>query len=157
MQGMPAMHRPVTAPYKPRRVRALDTWRCRGWTLKRYVVEIAGRLAGEADLERAQNEADARLVELETSDPARHGLGFLILHLGENGDYLLVETWTDQDILSHVNYGAAKGGKYRSDWPGPGACVWELAVMCHEREAWLRHMLRTDGNPDPVAWEADLL
>ena len=35
------------------------------------------------------------------------------------------------------------------------ACVWELAVIAHERDAWVRTML-TD-TPDAQAWHRDLL
>lgn len=151
------MSRPVTAKYRPRRIRCMEIWQPEGWTLKVYAVEHDGRHLDAPMLARAKARALTRLAEVDATDPAHHSMGLVTLHLGENGDYLLVNTWTDNDILRHANFGAAPGGEFRDDWPGTAACVWELAVIQHEREAWLRHMLRPDGPADPDAWMADLL
>ncbi|NBB84342.1 MAG: hypothetical protein GVY28_13170 [Alphaproteobacteria bacterium] len=151
------MSGPVTAIYRPRRIRFLEVWRPAGWILKVYLITHEGRSLVDGRMDAVFDRAQARLDEIDAMDPAHHGLGFVMLHLGENGDYLLVDTWTDNDILRHANYGAKPGGAFRDDWPGTGACVWELAVVLHERAAWLRHMLRPDGRPDPGSWVADQL
>jgi hypothetical protein len=38
-------------------------------------------------------------------------------------------------------------------WMG---CVWELAIVAHERDAWVRHML-APGQPDLDGYLADSL
>lgn len=40
---------------------------------------------------------------------------------------------------------------------GLAMCVWELQVIQHEREAWLRHVLTPSGRHDVPAYLADVL
>jgi hypothetical protein len=37
----------------------------------------------------------------------------------------------------------------------PGACVWELGVICHERMAWHRYLFSGRTEADKRAWLAD--
>ena len=36
----------------------------------------------------------------------------------------------------------------------PIACAWDLAVVAHERERWVEHVLARDGGPDVGAYLA---
>lgn len=70
-------------------------------------------------------------------------LGFVILHrCGEGFYFLLVCTWQNQNELWETVW--AKTGERDPSfkpWPREGThlptfCVWELAAVCHERQAW---------------------
>jgi hypothetical protein len=50
-----------------------------------------------------------------------------------------------------------RGGKLRPATPAdPIACVWDLSIVAHEREAWIRHVLAADV-PDLNAYLDDQL
>jgi hypothetical protein len=84
-----------------------------------------------------------------------NGLGFVILHRCGNGFYfLLVSTWRNENELWETVW--AKNGDddcaFRP-WPlegphRPTFCVWELAAVCHEREAWSDFLRSPRGERD---------
>jgi len=69
---------------------------------------------------------------------------------------VLIDWWSDNDILRHYNYGAPKGhgGQLAYHWPGPGACVWEMAITAFERQAWIDHVMQPPGQADLDAYLA---
>ena len=62
-------------------------------------------------LDSARRVAQRRLAMASQEDPRHHGLAVLTVHEGQDGDYVLVDWWSDNDILRHHNYGAPKGGE----------------------------------------------
>jgi hypothetical protein len=82
----------------------------------------------------------------EPPQPGDHGLGFLILHYGMDGDYLLVSDWYDANMLKHRVRGAETGADGSVTFMPLAqrdliACVWELEVIKFERDAWVRTVL----------------
>jgi hypothetical protein len=93
----------------------------------------------------------ARLRDLVAAHRGRtcegdHGVGFVILHLGADGTYLLVSEWHRGDMLRHT-VSVAPRGAAADDVFAPVApadlvaCVWELEVMKFERDAWVRTVM----------------
>jgi hypothetical protein len=144
----------VSEPYCPRSIGFLELWEVRGWRVKIYGIAKAGETPAPALVEAAKRIAAERLPE-KALGPQHYGVAFIIIHEGANGDYVLVDWWSDQDIVQHHLYGAPKGhgGELEYGWPeGAGFCVWELAVCCFEREAWLDCVLKRPGDPDLEAY-----
>lgn len=141
-------------PYRRRRVSALGLWSFEDWRVKVYGLTLHGGAPPSALVDQGREIARERLSRASREDLCRHGLAVLIVHEGENGDYVLVEWWSDNDILRHHNYGAPKGhgGRFVHQWPDPAACIWELAVVEFERAAWIRHVLEPAGGPDVAAY-----
>jgi len=149
--------KPVTSVFQPRRVYPLEVWRPETRVLKIYSVELEGRKISKEDVVSAKKLSEGIIASWEREDENTHGLGFIALHMARDYDYLLVQMWTDNNIMRLITLYSPCGGSFRETAIISAGCVWELAVICHERSAWLRHMLRADSRPDPAAWEADLL
>lgn len=80
--------------------------------------------------------------------------GFVILHrCGEDFYFLLVSTWKNGNELWESVYAKrsdadADFSEFPLDGPHRGTyCVWELAIVWHEQQAWKR-FLRSDGGSD---------
>ncbi len=87
------------------------------------------------------------------------GVGFLILHRGEESLWVLADRWTG-DILSQHTFSASLDAPTTLRLVpagGPTACVWELLVHNHERNAFVRHVLDPAGGPDVDRYLADNL
>jgi hypothetical protein len=101
-----------------------------------------------------QNIEDAALRLLPELAPEPDGTpaaGFVVLHRGGDGAaYLDVFTWVWDNVLHMRGAAAAQPAlgcpdndpthflALENNWIG---CVWELAPLAHERDAWARHML----------------
>ena len=103
----------------------------------------------------------ARSFLLKTAIEAK-GLGFVILHrCGNDFYFLIVSTWRgNNEVWETVFY---KDGERMSDfalWPREGMhkptfCVWELAPVWHEKEAWERFLLSSRDEAAGRAWLHD--
>ncbi len=155
----------LKSSYQPRPVRFLGLAELDGWRLKVYGIS-AHRERPDAEFVAA---AQRRAVELLPSPPVwsavpeagsdlswdRYGVGFLIVHEGREGVFALVSWWVDETMLQHhVLFAPAQMPfKFASFSPtGIVACVWELAVLAFERDAWLDTVLASPSAPDLDAY-----
>lgn len=128
----------------------IDTIDLRGWQLKVYTI-TTGSAVGEDVVAAALSRVVPDLPEVE--EP---GVGFVIIHHGDQGIWLLCDTWHGDIIIQTV---------YRADHTaptdfvavprgGPTACVHELEVHNHEARALIDSILVPD-EPDTAAYLAD--
>jgi len=137
-------------PFTQRTTRWIDTIDLNGWQLKVYTI-TTGSAVGEDVVAAALSRVAPDLPEVE--EP---GVGFVIIHHGDQGIWLLCDTWHGDIIIQTV---------YRADHTaptdfvavpngGPTACVHELEVHNHEAHALIHSILIPD-KPDPAAYLAD--
>ncbi|EPX87030.1 hypothetical protein Salmuc_03005 [Salipiger mucosus DSM 16094] len=118
------------------------------------VYHIGAGAPSDALLASARDEA-ARMEAEARDEGGAQGTGFVVIHEGEVGTWLLMDWWAHGDILcQRLSLGDADGFAAQDARP-LNACVWELPVLMHERDAWVRHMM--GGAPDPEAYLADHL
>ncbi len=71
-----------------------------------------------------------------------HHIGFAIIHAADDGDYLLISTWCDANMLRHRVFTIGDDGRLQSlEKTKIIACVWELAVMFYERNCWIEQVM----------------
>jgi hypothetical protein len=145
--------------YSPRLVKAFPPLEAAGRVLKAYglFAEPERRSALPA-LPWLRQQAVAMLAEpLRDGD---HPAGFLILHYGLDGSYLLVSQWYDANNLKHWVRGAAASAAADTDFTPLAqrdlvACVWELEIIKFERDAWVNTVLAR-GRLDQATLDAYL-
>ncbi|GAA1407921.1 MULTISPECIES: hypothetical protein [Oerskovia] len=131
--------------YAPRLVRALPPVEAGGRLLKVYVMFAEpDSFSRDPDPEWLREQVTSVL----DTPPGEgdHPLGFLILHHGKEGTYLLLSQWFDADMLKHWvrgTSGAEEGGESFAPLAQREliACVWELAIIAFERNAWVNTVL----------------
>jgi hypothetical protein len=142
-----------------RRTRPLGVRETAGHLVKAYAIEAPGRTVTEQDAQAALLVADGHLRLAEQRGSV--GLAVLIVHAGGDGDYLLLHTWIEAYMsdLAVFTGPAGEPEQLRPGRAGLAPCVWEAAVLAHEREAYVRRVLDGTG---PLAgrlaaWVADTL
>ena len=148
----------LTERYAPRPVVPLGVCRHGDWRLKEYTVAY-GRDRARPELIAAAEAAAASTLPVTAVTETRYGVGFLGIHDGRGGNFVFVDWWEHENELHHRVFFSS------SDVPGslrpatsadPIACVWDLSVVAHEREAWIRHVLAADA-PDLDGYLGDAL
>lgn len=93
----------------------------------------------------------------DACDERSHGLGFCIAHVGEEAVWLLVDWWISGGIACQRMLSAplANPTHFTPVSTPALACVWELVITAHERNAWVRHMLT--ATPAAHAYLEDVL
>lgn len=142
--------------YQEREIRKLPVKGTDGVDWKRYLIRYdnsrpADELIGATD--RVSSEAGF----LESPRPL-HNAGFVIMHAGADMDFVLFGYWVNTNELVLNVYKSPPGRSTelsRADTNRSSiACVWDLAVVCYERDAWVKHILRPPV-PDREAYLYD--
>ncbi|HML21399.1 MAG TPA: hypothetical protein PKD09_07125 [Aggregatilinea sp.] len=146
-------------PYAPRPIRLLDPWAYAGWRLKVYGIAYGRALPRPELVEAAQAVAAQRLPQPAVTGD-RYGVGFLGVHDGRGAAFVFVDWWQSENELHHHVYVAPTEQPTALEYVTPSglsACVWDLAVICFERQAWLETVLANPAGPDLDAYLARCL
>ncbi|GAA2168190.1 hypothetical protein [Actinomadura napierensis] len=127
--------------FHARVVRYLGSRAVAGHLVKPYAIEAPGRRVSDEDLQTALAVADAHLASAQLRGSL--GLAVLLVHAGGDGDYVLVHTWIEGYMSDLAVYTGPADDftRLRPGRSGLAPCVWEAAVLSHERDAFTRHVL----------------
>lgn len=142
--------------YRDRRTWLIAARELADWKVKVYGISASGDDLPENVVESALAHAASHIPG---KAPRASLYGFMVLHAGTEAVWLLVDLWFD-DILHHFLFRAPL--KEPNRWAPPPAdgtmaCAWELEVVKHERDAWVRHVLSRPEEPDFGAYLGDHL
>ncbi|MEM7117005.1 MAG: isochorismatase [Chloroflexota bacterium] len=148
----------ITSPYKKRPIRYLGLAQHNGWRIKlygiRYHEDGAGEFPDAVQVELGKEKVLGELPETAVTDQ-QYGVGFLIIHQGQQRTWYLLDWWWGEDILKQKLFSAPLDNPAHITPAEPDlmACVWELAVHSFERQAWINTVL---NNPDGASLGAYL-
>jgi hypothetical protein len=137
-------------PYRKRPIRFLELWEHGDWRLKAYGITYQSQAPRAPLVEKAKALASERLPALADT-PGCYGVGFLGVHDGRGADFLFLDWWADENELHHHGYVASHQQPDHFEYVTPlglMACVWDLRVLCFEREAWLESVLANPHGAD---------
>lgn len=146
----------LSAPYRPRPIRFLDLWDIRGVRLKVYSIAAAGGTARQALVEAARAAVEEHLRDRPTRQ-AHYGVGFVGVHDGRTENQVFLDRWVNDNELLHDYWVSPVDRPAMLARPGAdhnSVCVWDLAVQCFERGAWLECVLADPRGPDLEAYLA---
>jgi hypothetical protein len=127
--------------------------------LKWYEVRPA-----ELDVDPATKDRSRAFVEAEIASgrlPLGSELGFVIRHHCDAVVFVIVSTWRGANELWETVYHAppgTDGAAYERQEHGSHKgtyCVWELGVVVHERDAWIRYLESPRSEADRIVYLAD--
>jgi hypothetical protein len=137
-------------PYDPRPIRFLELWETGGWRMKVYGVAYRSGRPSEELVRAAKDVAEQRLPQSAEGE-GRYGVGFLGVHAGRGANFVFVDWWANENELHHHVYHSSEERPTELEYAAstaPSACVWDLFVMCFERDAWLDEVLANPGGPN---------
>lgn len=123
-------------PYRPRRISCKGVRSTEGFRLKLYTISYA---------EAPNDNLISQAMEIATQtlkDKEGHGAGFLCVHKGKGASVIFVDWWSHENELHHEIF-LDDGTR-----AGFTACAWDLALICFERDAWVRCVLSNPSGPD---------
>ncbi|MER5481090.1 hypothetical protein ABT026_29535 [Streptomyces sp. NPDC002734] len=149
----------LAAGHHFRAVRPLGSRAVAGHLVKPYAIEAPGRTVTSHHADAALRVASDHLASAGLRGSL--GLCVLLVHAGGDGDYVLVHTWIEgyMSDLAVFTGPAGDATRLRPGRTGLAPCVWEAAVLAHERDAVTRHVLDGRGTVEErlAAWADDVL
>ncbi|GAA1952503.1 hypothetical protein [Catenulispora subtropica] len=148
--------------YHPRRVRPLGLLRIDDWRVKLHALSAVPDSESD-DPDPAAHDGASRAAAEALPRPGvgggRYGVGFVIVHRTLSNYSYVVGWWSYGCLLSTAAYSApfSEPADIARCPARQAGCVWELAVIDHERRAWTRTMLRARASGDVDAYLAAVL
>lgn len=148
----------LSATYKKRPIRYLGTFEKDGWRLKVYGISALSERPSDALVNAIKAKA-AEILPFPAVADSRYGVGFLYAHQGrDGGGFASVNWWANENELFHYQYEASPDSvsalRPVEETGGSACCVWDIAVIEHERRAWVECVLANTSGPDLDAYMA---
>ncbi len=142
--------------YQPRSIGFRGVVEHAGWRLKSYDVAFSAGTPFCPGFEEGVARALAMLPQPAVTNDSP-GLGVLIRHAGCGSNYVVAGGWTNQNelLLFVVASAAESPERWEYDPRRFSVCVWDLQIVWHEREAYVRHVLSPVDGPNPSRYLKD--
>ncbi len=144
----------LTAPYQPRPIRFLSPWEIGGFRLKAYSIAVRGETARDELVHAARRAVEKFLRERPTRH-THYGAGFVGIHEGRGENQVFLDRWVNENELLHdywISDTDRPAALRAADPDHNSVCVWDLALQCFERQAWLACVLANPRGPDLDAY-----
>lgn len=146
----------TNCPLRP--IRFLGLWSEGPWSMKAYGIAFAKPLPEEALITSARRLMRERLQTAPTANTSQ--VGFIGVHAGRTANFIFISWWANENELQQHVYVSPLDhpGAFEYQTPaGVVGCVWDLRVLGHERDAWLKHVLRNPRGPSIADYLTDTL
>lgn len=146
------MAQPPTETHHPRHVEHLGIWRAGDLQVKAYGILADGRTIEGDMIPLAQSILEKEVLPRVREEGQSNELGFVFVHSGALGLTISAHWWCQGSVLCQHNYRQVYGAAAPLDTRDRPvvACVWELALINAEQEAWRATMMGLQ--PDPKAY-----
>ena len=145
--------------YQTRSIRFYKLMEIGDWRAKVYHITYKDQFEALTTLNNAIEALPDWLAKADTKTETTGKMASLIVHEGKDGIWSVLSWWVGGNMLQTQTYHTPLAqpqllNLYTPD--GSIACVWELAVINHERIAWTNHVLKKH-QPDYDGLLADVL
>lgn len=132
--------------YNPRNIEFKGVHSVKNWEIKTYSI-VYEKKSFAMELEKES----LKLLQsdLPEIDDNTHGLGFMIMHHGKGSNFVLLDWWCNKNELKQQVYYSSKGAPgilRKQNGVASIACVWDLIIINHERNAWVLNMMSEQPN-----------
>ena len=150
----------IKSNYKTRQVRFVELYQHKDWHIKVYSISVKHAMVEQHWIDLAKKNIDTWLQQSDAYPLDTYHMATLILHEGKEGCFAILCWWIDENMLQLFVYLASYNNQPEfvlySD-KGMVTCVWEMAVLWHERNAWVAHVLSKANEPDITAYLSTVL
>lgn len=139
-----------TEVYQTRPIRFIEIYACAGWRVKIYSISVKAETVAAEQLFEAKKQLPIWLENSKITALQNYQIATLIIHEGNEGCFAVMSWWVDENMLqlfAYLRWYGQPQFHLLSD-KGIVSCVWEMAILCFERNAWVEHVLKRGKNPD---------
>jgi len=149
----------LVEPYLTRSIRYIDLWQLHDWRMKAYGIAYEREMP-RAELISAAREITAQRLAQSSAGLNHYNVGYVGIHQGKTGNFVFVDWWAEENELHHHVYTSSHDHPEQLVYQTPtglSACVWDLRLMCFERDAWQESVLEQYPYPDVEVYLARTL
>ncbi len=141
----------IKTRYQTRPIRFIELNEHQDWMIKIYSISIKNERVSSTHIELAKQQLNEWLKLSKNYPLTTYRIATLIIHEGREGCFAILNWWIDDNMLQNHVFVATQDDplhfKLFSD-KRIITCVWELAVIWFERNAWVEHVLKQSDQPN---------
>jgi hypothetical protein len=137
--------------YQKRPVRFLEVYQHDDWRIKIYSISVRNEFVNQQNVDFAKAQLSNWLEKTKNYPLENYKITTLILHEGKEGCFAIINWWIDENMMQlHVYLANNENPSHFELYSDKGiiTCVWEMAVLWFERNAWVKHVLMNATAPD---------
>ena len=135
--------------YQTRSIRFLGLEKHEEWTIKVYSISSKNEYADQNLITTAKANLPQWLEKASINSLPNYQVATLIIHEGREACFAIVSWWVDENMLQLFAYSSSAANPHQfqliSD-KGVVSCVWEMAILWFERNAWVEEVLKQAKN-----------
>lgn len=146
--------------YQARTIQNREIVMVENWKVKVCTITSGTNFRSDNILDKAKQNLSQWLNLSQSLQLPTYNMAFLIVHEGTDGVWSIINWWIGGEMLQNRTYFTSFDNQDQFELcPNEGGmvCVWELAVIAHERQAWISHILKKATSPDFVAYLNDTI
>jgi hypothetical protein len=147
----------ITKAYAARHIKFIELHEFLDWKIKIYGITTNCRDILLQNIIEAKDLLGEWLAKSEMHNFPTYKMATLILHEGKEGCFAIISWWVDENMLQLHVYLKTKNEFELFFANGIVTCVWEMQVLWHERNAWIKHIMMQHEQPDWQAYLQDTL
>jgi hypothetical protein len=146
--------------YKKRYIQFVEQLDISTWHIKAYTISENEIFKSNITYREAKNRLLQWLEDLNSFNGHHENNAFLILHEASEGVFILINTWVGNNMLqTHIYLSKYDSTNEFEKISGDGlfGCVWELEIINHEKNAWIKHILKNPISPNYKLYQEETL
>jgi hypothetical protein len=138
------------SPYRSRPIKFLELFHQNGISYKYYSISNRNVIAKPDNIALVKENADKIYNGMENQGLVTYDIAILMVHEVKEGLMAIISRWIDENMLQTqvylMNPVSQKFELFSQN--GINTCVWELQILWHERNAWVKHVLSKNEKPN---------
>lgn len=144
----------ITEAYQERDTVFREVLRAGEYRFKVYTITHKSNKQ-DAETYKIASELAEKCVNEHTVDTPGYGPGYIIIHKGMDGNFIIIGWWSNENMVCLRGYYSSREMplEFRDEtFTGRIICVWDEKIHHHERNAWVKHILSKPAEPDTDAY-----
>lgn len=141
-------------PYQSRPIRFLEIYEHLDWKIKMYSISIHNEFVSQNNIEQVKSKIPDWLEKSNQYNFTTYNIATVIIHEGREGCFAIINWWIDENMIQNFVYlkNNTQDDFFLYSNNEIVTCVWEMAIWWHERNAWIKHILLKNKQPDFEAY-----
>lgn len=134
----------VIKEYQDRPTHFIGIEKIDAWSFKCYeVIDVSNTKPQPEEWEYAI-QLSAQNIQNYAHSITELKIGYIIYHKGFDTNYIVISWWFHENMLRMFAYASmrSKACEFRLVTDGLNICVWDMLIHAHERNAFVKHILR---------------
>lgn len=144
--------------YQPRHVRRLMVHKYFDWQIKIYTILMENDEIETKVLDVILANVPQLLAKHNKHKVNHYNLATMIVHKGIDACFVIINWWVNDNMLQHHVYAIDENDQITEFANNEIiTCIWEMAVLWHERNAWIKYILTNPTQADMDAYVNDFI